>query len=306
VTNSSQAVAQPGVPERELYGQSGAARYGFSEADFAGLLAEVTAKYLPPETPASAVDQFCRSLHLEELVLARACAAGSETGWEVFLTRYRARLYEMAACIAHDEVLARELADSVYADLYGVHTRAGRRISKLSYYMGRGSLEGWLRTVLAQDFVNGCRSRKRTVSLEEQEEAGEQFTSPPLAPAAAADPRLEEATDETLAALGAEDRLVLSAYFLENRRLAEIAQILKVHESTVSRRMVRLTKQLRKTVVRKLMTRGFDRRTAEEALDATDVRDLSVDVRGRLHPGDKRAGVDSLQAGAEPAFYKED
>ena len=72
---------------------------------------------------------------------------------------------------------AAELADSLFADLYGVNARDGVRNSKLVFYTGRGSLEGWLRTVMAQEFINRYRKQKRTVSLEEQTEEGVQFAA---------------------------------------------------------------------------------------------------------------------------------
>ena len=56
------------------------------------------------------------------------------------------------------------------------------RVSKLNSYSGRGSLEGWLRTVLAQEWVNSFRSQRRIASLDEQMEAGAQFVmTAPLA-----------------------------------------------------------------------------------------------------------------------------
>ena len=269
---------------RALYLKSGAAAYELGETEFAQILNEIAAKYLPA-AGAGEHARFCESLRVEELALARACAAGHEKAWEVFLTRYRSKLFEMAAGIARNESVARELADSLYADLYGTRTRDGRRVSKLSYYMGRGSLEGWLRTVLAQEHVDGFRRQKHLVSLEEQEEQGTQFASASPAPAAAdPEPRLAAAIDEALAALGAEDRFVLSSYFLDGRTLAEIARILKVHESTISRKVDKITRQVRAGIIKKLMARGMDRRAAEEAL-ATDVRDITTDVRARIGSG---------------------
>ena len=88
----------------------------------------------------------------------------------------------------------------IYADLYGTNTRDGQRVSKLASYTGRGSLEGWLRTVLSQEYVNRYRRTKRLVSLDEESEEGVQFRAPdpePLPPAA--DQRLAQATDEALA-----------------------------------------------------------------------------------------------------------
>ena len=172
---------QPGwlaAPLRlELFARSGAQTYGLSEAEFGDILERVAAKYLPANASREEAAAFCQPLHLEELALCSACAAGHERAWEAFLTRYRARLYEIAGSIAGQE--GRELADSVYADLYGLKMRGEQRVSKLSYYTGRGSLEGWLRAILAQSFVDRYRTQKRLVSLEEKEEAGEQFLAPP-------------------------------------------------------------------------------------------------------------------------------
>jgi RNA polymerase sigma-70 factor (ECF subfamily) len=57
--------------------------------------------------------------------------------------------------------------------------------------------------------------------------------------------------------------------------------MLGVHESTISRRVEKITASLRKRIVRGLRERGMDARAAGEALGA-DVRDLTLDVRARL------------------------
>src|SRR5262249_5786073 len=74
---------------------------------------------------------------------------------------------------------------------------------------------------------------------------------------------------------------VLSAYFLDDRTLAEIARMLGVHESTISRKLDKLAKTLRKQILAGLARRGMSRRQAEEALDV-DVRDLKVEIRRSL------------------------
>src|SRR5512146_1166845 len=279
--------AQPGISADvarladELYVASGAAAYGVSAAEFARTLAEVAHKYLLPAAGPEETGALLRALRIEELALARACAAGNEAAWEVFLTRYREKLYGAAYAIARDDATAHELADSLYADLYGTAERGGRRLSKLNSYMGRGSLEGWLRTVLAQEYVNRYRSGRRLVSLDEQAEAGTQFAAPDREPAPVADPRLEAATDEALGGLAAEDRFIVAAYFLDGRTLAEIARMLNVHESTVSRKLDKALKTVRRRIRENLVARGMSRRQADEALE-TDVQDLTVNVRGAL------------------------
>lgn len=265
----------------ELYNRSGAAKYGLEPGDWVRILAGIGAKYLPPDAGGQQALELYRNLRVEELALARGCAAGNEAAWQDFLLRYREKLYDAAGAIAREDSAARELADSLYADLYGTSTRDGERLSKLNFYMGRGSLEGWLRTVLAQEYVNRYRRGKRLVSLEEKEEAGVQFVAATAEPAPPVDSRLEAATDQALAALPAEDRFILAAYFLDQRTLAEVAQTLGVHESTISRKLGKITAGLRKQILGGLRQRGMSKRQAEEALEA-DVRDISLDLRSRL------------------------
>src|SRR5712691_5421624 len=263
----------------ELYKKSSGERFGITRQEFASILGEIGQKYLTADAGEVDARELYLNLRVEELVLARACASGNEHAWETFLLRYREKLYDTALHIARETSAARELADSLYGDLYGTTTRDGKRTSKLASYTGRGSLEGWLRTVLAQEYVNRYRKQRRLVSLDEESEAGVQFAAaePELAPAAH-DLRVAAATDQALAALSAEDRFVLASYYLDHHTLAEIARTLRVHESTISRRLDKLTKTLRKQILATLRRKGMSRRQGEEALQM-DVRDLHVDIR---------------------------
>jgi len=265
----------------DLYAKGGCEKIGLSRESFAAILCEVATKYLPAEANQSEARTFLLTLRADELALARACAAGHNAAWELFLTRYREKLFLSALRIAREDSAARDLADSLYAELYGTTTRDGERVSKLASFTGRGSLEGWLRTVLAQEFVNRYRRTKRLVSLEEESEEGVQFAAPVPESLPSADSRLESATDAALAALDSENRMVLSAYYLDGRTLAEIARMLGVHESTISRKVDKLGKSLRKKIMAGMMQQGMARRQAEEALDV-DVRDLQVDIRRSL------------------------
>ena len=264
----------PKVLLAELYAQSRAQEFGLNLADFAKILQRVG------KGPWS--ETALRALKIEELALAQGCAAGNEHAWDVFLVRYREKLYDAARHITREESSARELADSLYGELYGIREQDGRRVSKLESYSGRGSLEGWLRTVLAQEWVNRFRKQKRLVSLEEQEEAGAQFVAASPAPSASAmDPEVAVATDRALAELSSEDRYILASYYLDERTLADIARTLGVHESTISRKVERLAHKLRKAILAQLVKGGMGRRQAEEAMEI-DVRDLGVDVRSQL------------------------
>jgi RNA polymerase sigma-70 factor (ECF subfamily) len=263
-----------------LYRKSRAQEFGISCEAFTAILEEIQKKYLPTDAPQADKRQLGETLRVEELALARGCAAGNELAWETFLLRYRAKLYDVAGYIAKESSAARELADSLYADLFGTNTRDGKRVSKLASYTGRGSLEGWLRTVMAQEYVNRYRRQRRLVSLDEESEAGVQF--------AASDPqvsvldrRVEAATDQVLGLLPSEDRFLLASYYLDGRTLAEIAGTLSLHESTISRKIDKLAKSMRKQILAALRRLGMSRRQAQEALQI-DVRDFTLNIRRRL------------------------
>ena len=119
-----------------------------------------------------------------------------------------------------------------------------------------------------------------------------QFAAAVPEPVAKVDPKVEAATDEALAELSPEDRFVLASYYLDSRTLAEIARILHVHESTISRKLDKLAKSLRKRILAGLGRRGMSRQQAQEALEV-DVRDLRVNLRSRL-----------VQETAHPTFTK--
>ncbi|MFZ0770224.1 MAG: sigma-70 family RNA polymerase sigma factor [Candidatus Sulfotelmatobacter sp.] len=282
-TKPISASVQSAVSEllAELQAKSGCEKIGLAPESLAAILCDVAANYLSAGTSQAEARTFLLTLRVDELALARACAAGHNPAWEIFLTRYREKLYQSALRIAREESAARDLADTLYAELYGTTTRAGERVSKLASFTGRGSLEGWLRTVLAQEFVNRYRRTRRLVSLDEEGEEGAQFAAPEPELAPTVDSRLEFATDAALAALSSEERMVLAAYFLDGRTLAEIARMLGVHESTISRKVDKLARSLRKKILANMVQQGMGRRQAEEALEV-DVRDLRLDIRRSL------------------------
>ncbi len=257
---------------------------GFSSAEFSELLADIICRSLPEGSSRQARERYLDGLRLDDLLLARACARGSAKAWERFLVLYREKLYRAARSISPEESTARELADSLYADLYGMKSASdGLRVSKLNSYTGQGSLEGWLKTVLAQEYVNRYRRERKFVPFDDTRETDVEFGPVKNSPEPAYE-KLAAATDAALVGLSAEAQFLMAAYYLDGRTLAEIGRILGVHESTVSRRLEKITSGLRKQIVKELSRIGVSRDHAEEML-AMDVRDLEVNVASRLAQG---------------------
>lgn len=268
----------------DLYNRTEAKRFGMSLEAFTLILSEVIDKYVGSgEGQRKEVRELLDSLRVEELVLARACVAGNEKAWETLLIQYREQLYEVASSIARDDAAGREIADSLYGDLYGLTPKGEQRTSKLVYYTGVGSLAGWLRTVLAQSYIDKYRREQRLVSIDQDEEEGRPLPQTIVQPITepAVDPRLDKATDAAFNELPSDDRLILASYFLDGQTLAEIASTLRIHESTVSRRLEKITASLHKKIRMHLLRSGMGSREVEEAFRA-DVRDLQVNISARL------------------------
>ena len=192
-----------------------------------------------------------------DLELARQCAAGDEQAWERFILEYRPILYRAADALDPSGG-ARDLADSLYADLYSK--------SLFRYFQGRSSLATWLRAVLSQRYVDRVRANRRLVPLPDDERASAHLadrrpaasrSDPMPDPARASRLRLlQDALGQAVASLNAKDRLRLGCYYAQSLTLAETGRILREHEATVSRQLARTRQAIRARVERWLRDEG--------------------------------------------------
>src|SRR5437764_3446300 len=124
-----------------------------------------------PEASAREVGEFLDTLHADELLLVAACERGDEAAWNELIEQYRATVLSAARTSSAGAGEAEELADTVWAELYGLREREdGTRAGKLAYYSGCGSLGGWLRAVVGQLAVDRHRRTSRLVQTEEPSE----------------------------------------------------------------------------------------------------------------------------------------
>jgi RNA polymerase sigma-70 factor, ECF subfamily len=268
---------------QELWLTADAESCDLTRDEFSATLQAVAAKChygLPPETRPTSTQEaaFYRSLRLPELALAQACALGRDAAWQRFLNLYRAPLTQAAVAVTGSATLGHDLADSLYAELYGLTERDGQRKSPLASYSGRGSLLGWLRTTLAQRHVDHHRRTYRETSIEDFDAAAPASASAPL-PAQL--DQLKQAVSQTFTSLPPNERFLLASYFLDQKTLLQIARMLRVHEATISRKLKRLTADMRKQLLRNLQSGGLSKRAAEEALGA-DPRDVEINLRSLL------------------------
>jgi RNA polymerase sigma-70 factor len=269
-----------------LHGEANCARWGLDRMAFAeGLRRSAEKRFRGTGAAPAEVETYLKSLHLEDLAFACACAEGLEPAWDFFVEHFRQDLRGAARAMLRasgtgDPARAEELADSIYAELYGVSpTGEARRKSLFEYFHGRSKLSTWLRAILAQRHVDLLRINWRTDSLEEDE------NDVPVATARLADTQLpqpererylglvDHALSAALSDLPPRDRMILAFYYVNQSTLAEIGRALGEHESTVSRQLDRIRRTLRENVTESLLrgTPGPNSNGAGAGLDEAQV-----------------------------------
>jgi RNA polymerase sigma-70 factor, ECF subfamily len=239
---------------RRAYDKAGAARWNLDEAAFAAALESAVADLVESGSRAGAA-RAIDSLHTEDLALACACAAGNAAAWEFFVTHYRPILHASARAITGDESRARELADSIFADLYGLEVREGRRRSLLGYFHGRSSLATWMRAVLAQRHIDNARAARRLEPLDNvPEQADPAAADPPDPDRARYVAALAIVLAAALGALDARDRMRLGYYYRDGLKLREIGRLMGESESGVSRHLERTRRTIRESIEAALST----------------------------------------------------
>ncbi len=294
------AAPAPLVPEAALdraYGLAGAERWGLPRTLLAETLDRaVRARFTDTPPGEAAASAFIATLHLPDLALACACAAGIESAWDHFVLTYRSELYRAARAMT-GEAAGRELADSLYADLFGLTAKDGLRQSLFRYYHGRARLSTWLRSVLAQRHVDLVRTRRRLTSLDDPGHPADGLLppSPATPPGRAATMRVAAAAvTSALRVLSANERLRLAYYYAHGVTLAQSGRLWGESEATASRKLERARRTLRG---------GIETALAERGLAVADVDDWLAVAKDAWDVALAEAlGVPAPQEGGSPSF----
>lgn len=245
-----------------LFTQSKASCWGISPSEFSAALSRSIKKSLASGVLApDKLEAYLCALHVQDLALACACAHGSTQAWDYFVATYQNYLRAAAGAILRcpaSSPNARELADSLFADLYGLSEGSRSDRSLFRYFHGRSSLKTWLRAVLAQRHVDAIRSARRFTDIEEDQQNSQPVSRAHVAAAIALpaqDPHRQRylalfrnTLNVALGLLDHRDQNRLRLYYAENQTLAEIGRTLGEHESSVSRNLERARRELRRNV----------------------------------------------------------
>ena len=223
-----------------------APNFGVRRECFVESLERTISKYLAPASPEPLtikdISEFLSQIQADDLFMAIACARGNERAWWEFDQQHRSYMERVARHLAKTEIDAQEVIDQVYVELYGTKVVDGERQSKFSTYSGRGSLRGWLRTVIWHSIVDLHRAGHDEVSLDElTETVGEGAAQAGFAeqPSGGEDEMIDHITREryrktTLGAISnafsslePHEKLLLLYYHSDGMKLREIAKLVE-------------------------------------------------------------------------------
>lgn len=285
--------------------EMGAALYASTKKYMGDVLEQTTANPGPTAEARRASADYFVSLNLDDLCLAVACAKGDEKAWEDFYREYRSYLINIARTMTQDAGAAEQLADSTFAELYGLRESAGSRVSKFSFYSGRGSLRGWLRAVVFQLSADSHRQTSRLVQTDEPEDLERLARAPEPNEQGSAElayireryrSAVTNALGKALNEIEPRERLLLAYYYYDEMTLREISGMFDVHEATISRWLAKIQKRVRKLVEKSLARdHGFNRREVSEAIELA-AEQMDINVREYLVEARSGASADSSKA----------
>jgi RNA polymerase sigma factor (sigma-70 family) len=250
-----------------LYAHSCSAAWHLTRSQFSAALERSIAKRFSD----SPIDRdrlldYLHSLHIDDLALTTACMQGSEPAWEHFIGTYRGYLRAAANIITKGSRSgsdAQELADSLFAELFGLVDGKRGEASLFRYFHGRSSLKTWLRAILAQRHIDRIRQARRFESIEQEDGPQPKALPSQIVSTPSLDPhradylrRFRFVLTECLGALEPVDRQRLELYYARQKTLAEIGRLNGEHESSVSRHLERIRCELRANVEKCLRAGG--------------------------------------------------
>ncbi|HMU34392.1 MAG TPA: hypothetical protein PKC89_11055 [Pyrinomonadaceae bacterium] len=243
---AAKAFTETAIAEMYARCNENAPNYGVSAAAFSSSILKTIEKRLETASveplTAAEIREFLDNLQADDLFLALGCAAGNERAWWEFDQTHRSYMERFARHLARGDADPDEVIGNVYIELYGTRVVDGERYSKFGTYSGRGSLRGWLRTIIWHSVVDQHRAGHSEVSLDEMTETiGEGAAHAAFAiPTPDGDSQMVEqvardkyrsataaALSEAFAALEPHEKLLIALYHVDNLKLREISRLVE-------------------------------------------------------------------------------
>jgi RNA polymerase sigma-70 factor (ECF subfamily) len=173
--------------------------------------------------------------------MTRRLATGQDEAFRQFQALYFDRLYRFLLVVARgDETLAREALQETFLRV----ARYARTFESEDVFWN------WLKAVGRNAARDAGRKQRRYSALLER------FTqrSQPDSPSAIKNDVLGTALEESVAELGPDDRLLIEGKYVDGQTVRELSAQAGLTEKAVESRLLRLRRQLREGILKKLKT----------------------------------------------------
>ena len=239
---------------------------GLDLSTYAGRIYSIVQKHLGAAPTPQAAVEFTANLHGSDLYLATACAQhspGSPTGdqsapscdhastaWKTLEKTYKGFICDLVRFCYSSSFAAQDLADNVLADLY-LPDRSGA--SRIASYDGRSSLSTWLRVVVCHRAIN---ARRCSASVKNTDIECDILDAPALSSielslrAKRYSKVLSDSLELACSRLTPRERLILLWRYEDGLQLGQIARLLGIHQSNVTRQLERMQGKLRDEVIK--------------------------------------------------------
>ncbi|HWG39044.1 MAG TPA: sigma-70 family RNA polymerase sigma factor [Candidatus Acidoferrales bacterium] len=209
--------------------------------------------------------EFVKGLHGPDLYLATSCAQNcpgtsdgnlqaaasdnSSVAWKTLEKTYKGFICDLVRFFYSTTFAAQDLADSILADLF-LPDRSGS--SRIASYDGKSSLSTWLRVVVCNRAINAkrCSAVVKNTDIQADIPDGPALQNIELTVRAK---RYGKALGDSLATacrgLTPRERLILLWRYEDGLQLGQIARLLGIHQSNVTRQLERMQHKLRDEVV---------------------------------------------------------
>lgn len=289
---------------------------GLELAIYSDRIVSIVHKHLGKSPSPELGVRFVKALHGRDLYLATACAQSSPSrtakgatepperaaaAWKVLETTYKALIYDLVRFFYRSSFVAQDLADNILADLF-LPDRSGR--GRIASYDGRSSLGTWLRVVICNRSINAqrCSACAKSTDLQQDLPDGPALANIELTVLAERyGTAMEDALSSACRELTPRERLMLLWRYQDGLQLGQIAQLLGIHQSNVTRQLERLQAKLRDEVIAVLSSKHrLSRSAIKECLE-----DIVENPRHQLSileyvKATSENGGSMLQAGTMP------
>lgn len=166
----------------------------------------------------------------DEAIIQLVRAGRAQEAFARLVAAYRRRVFGLAFSILRDRAAAEDLAQEVFVKLW----------QALPRYDGRAKLSTWIYAITRNASVSALRSRRRTLSMSDRavrDEAEGVATAAGPAPG-------DEGLRRAIEALPEKQRRAVTLYYLDERTVEEVAEMMGLPANTVKTHLHRARAQL--------------------------------------------------------------